>query len=62
MRYELWHSTSESCYTFFPETQRPTDLPTDATLLWTTEADTWEEAQRQKQEFLGWEPYVPMDD
>lgn len=60
MRYELWHSESEGCHTFFPSNQRPDDLPEDARLVWTVEASSWEAAQTAKYEFLGWEPYRPM--
>lgn len=60
MRYELWHSESEGCHTFFPSNQRPDDLEPDARLIWTVEAATWEEAQAAKHQFLGWEPYRPM--
>jgi hypothetical protein len=62
MRYELWHSTSEGCFTFFPEHQRPPDLPADARHIWFIEAATWEEAQTAKHQFLGWEPYRPISD
>jgi hypothetical protein len=61
MRYELWHSASEGCHTFFPATQRPADLTADARLIWAVEAATWEEAQAAKHVFLGLEPYRPMD-
>lgn len=62
MHYELWHSASDGCHTFFPANQIPGDLPDDARLIWTVEADTWEAAQAAKHDFLGWEPYRPMDD
>ncbi len=61
MRYELWHSASEGSHTFFPADQRPADLAADARLTWAVDAATWEEAQAAKHEFLGWEPYRPMD-
>lgn len=60
-RYELWHSESEGCHTFFPANQRPADLTADARLIWTVEADTWENAQTAKHEFLGLEAYQPME-
>ena len=31
-----------------------------AVLIWTVEADSWEEAQTMRHEFLGWKPYKPM--
>ena len=61
MRYELWHSASEGCHTFFPANQCPADLGADARLIWTVEAATWEEAQTAKHAFLGIEPYRPME-
>lgn len=62
MRYELWHSASEGCYTFFPANQRPDDLEDDACFVWSVEAANWDEAQTAKHQFLGWEPYLPMPD
>ena len=29
-------------------------------LLWTIEADTWEEAMQKYHTFQGWEPYKPI--
>lgn len=60
MLYELWHSESDGCYTFFPAEQPPGDLPDDARLVWTVEASSWEAAQAAKHDFLGWEPYRPI--
>lgn len=63
MTYELWHSQTAGCHTFFPSGSAAAEqLEPDAVLIWSTEAESWEDAQRQKHEFLGWEPYVPMDD
>jgi hypothetical protein len=61
MRYELRHSASEGCHTFFLANQRPPDLTSDARFIWAVEAATWEEAQTAKHEFLGLEPYRPME-
>ncbi len=64
MKYELWHSATENAFTFFPSESSPTQgaLEPDARQLWTVEAATWNEAQAKKHEFLGWEPYIPMED
>ncbi|HRX55658.1 MAG TPA: hypothetical protein P5016_14170 [Verrucomicrobiales bacterium] len=62
MRYELWHSSSDGCHTFFPANQHPGDLPEDARCIWTVEASSWEAANAAKHDFLGWEPYRPMPD
>ena len=62
-KYELWHSNKECSYTMIPAGYRAgAMLEDDAVLQETFEAPTWEDAQRQKHEFLGWEPYVPFDD
>jgi hypothetical protein len=62
MKYELWQSDSESSYSFFASGDKANAdmLPIDARLIWTVEADSWEEACRRQHEFLGWEPYKPM--
>ena len=62
MRYELWHSESDGCHTFFPTDQKPGDLPEDARLVWSVGAETWEAAQAAKHDHLGWEPYLPMSE
>jgi hypothetical protein len=56
--YELWQS-EDGEYDFFPQTNAKARqlLPTNARLLCMIEALSWEEAQRKKHEFLGWEPY-----
>lgn len=61
MRYELWQD--KGGYTFFPENNNTARnlLLADAELIWTVEADSFEEAQTKKHEYLGWEPYQPMD-
>ena len=61
MKYELWRSDSESSYTFIAagHAEQAGGLPSDAILIWTVEANTWEDARRQQHEFLGWEPYEP---
>ncbi|MEM7234015.1 MAG: hypothetical protein AAF517_17690 [Planctomycetota bacterium] len=63
MAYELWWSEEEPSYSFFPESNESARglHPIDAQLVRTFEARSWEDACRQKHEFLGWEPYRPMD-
>lgn len=62
MKYELWQSKGDSSLTMLPENYRwkKAILEDDAALLKVFEAPTWEDAQRQKHEFLGWEPYKPF--
>jgi hypothetical protein len=61
MKYELWKSGNS--YSFFPENDTTLRglLDADAKRLTVIEAETWEDAQRLKHEFLGWEPYKPME-
>jgi len=58
-KYELWKEGNG--YSFFPSDNMSARklLQPDATLVWTVEARSWEEAQRLKHEFLGIEPYKP---
>jgi len=35
-------------------------LEDDAKLVWSVEAESWDEAQTKKHEYLGWEPYKPI--
>ena len=58
--YELWQS-EDGEYDFFLQTNAKARqlLPPNARLLCMIEALSWEEAQRKKHEFLGWEPYKP---
>lgn len=66
--YELWYSepdqfsSAKQFYFFVANTEDACkDLPQNAKLLWTVTASSWEEAQAKKHEYLGWEPYKPMD-
>lgn len=64
MQFQLWHSPSANAFTFVPAEPPPalSLIEDDARLMWTVEADSWDEAQAKKHEFLGWEPYVPIDE
>jgi hypothetical protein len=49
--YELWREL-DGTYSFLPregDATRP-----DADLVWTVEADTWEEAVAAQRQYLGW--------
>ena len=61
MKYELWKESNS--YSFFPtdNVSMRALLGSQAVLLWTVEAESWNEAQSKKHEFLGWEPYRPME-
>ena len=65
MKWELWHSESESSYAMIPlsntdeETLARRSLEPDAKVVFTVEAETWDEAAQARNEFLGWGPYIP---
>lgn len=49
--YELWREL-DGTYSFLP---REGDAPRDhADLVWTVEAETWEEAVTAQRQYLGW--------
>lgn len=61
-QYELWQEGDD--YSFFPvdnDSAREALSP-DAKLIWTVEADGWEEACKKRNEFLGWDEYRPLQD
>lgn len=60
MNYELWKELDG--YSFFPEDNSIARslLAPGAVLVWTVDANDWNEAQSKKHEFLGWEPYKPI--
>lgn len=64
MKYVLYQSESDSSFSFFLEGDDRSigALAADARLIWSVEAASWEEACELKHEFLGWEPYKPMDE
>ncbi|MDT5159145.1 MAG: hypothetical protein QOH51_3502 [Acidobacteriota bacterium] len=69
MRYELWQDEEEGravALTFFPVDEiyelRRRLLEPRAHLIWTVEADTYEDAMRLYHEHMDWEPYRPWAD
>lgn len=62
--YELWHSSTSNSHTFFESghPDRSVVLEPDAVLIWTVTADSYDEAQAKKNEYLGWAPYKPIAD
>jgi hypothetical protein len=64
VKYELWHSPNgrTDIYTLLAAgaPRAAALLEPDATVVWTVEAETWDEACRKQHEFLGWDPYKPM--
>jgi hypothetical protein len=66
MKYELWQAEDEDVvsYSFFAEGNEIARrfLESNAKLIWIVETDSWDEACSRKHEFLGWEPYIPMEE
>ena len=64
MKYELWHSKHGDCDVHSLMAQDALDkqvtLEPNAVVIWTVDAASWDEARRKQHEFLGWEPYKPM--
>ena len=63
MRYELWYSASTSSYALLYEGDTSSDhvKEPDAKVVWTVEADTYEEALQKRNDFLGWGEYKSDD-
>jgi hypothetical protein len=59
-RFELWKEPDG--FSFFPSDNDSARaaLEPDAKLIWTVEAESWEEASKRKNEYLGWEEYRPL--
>ena len=60
--YELWQH--ESDYSFFPASNATAreQLPAGASMIWSVETASWNEACAKRNEYLGWGPYEPLDD
>ena len=60
-RYELWRSEDGLRDSFFEAgTGDETNyqlLDSDARLIWTCEADSWDEAQQKRYDFMDWGTY-----
>lgn len=61
MIYELWKDKTDSSYSFFPETNTKARsfAEKDSVLVWTVEADSWEEACKIQYKYLAWGAYKP---
>jgi hypothetical protein len=67
MRYELWRHEDEAISLSFFAVDENYDLQRrllepGAEFIWAVEAETYNEAMARYHEFMGWEPYKPMDD
>lgn len=62
-KYDLWFSPSENSYAFSESSvHHDMGLEEDAEIIWSVEADSWQEACAKQHEYLGWEPYKPFVD
>ena len=63
-RFELWYSAATNSYSFIGEGRADRELVTepDAVLVWVVDAPTELEAMRRRNEYLGLEPYNPMQE
>jgi hypothetical protein len=62
-RWELWAADSGHDLSFFPvgnESARRLLRP-DANLVWTVEADSYDDAMTKYYEHMGWAPYRPTN-
>lgn len=59
MKYELWHSETDRTYMLLFEGDTGSDRSKepDAKVVWTVEADTYEEALQKRNDYLGWGEY-----
>jgi len=56
MKYELWHSESASSYMLLYEGDTASDhvKDPDSRVIWSCEAETYEEALHKRNDYLGW--------
>lgn len=64
-RWELWetiHSDGTQQLSFFPEWNDNSrqSLDASARLIWTVEAENYDDAMQKHNDFLGWGPYKPI--
>ncbi len=59
MLHQAWSDGS-----FFPVSNRSatTQVEPGATLIWSVDAASWNEAMTLYHQWRGWKPYVPLDD
>ena len=69
MIYELWYSASDNSYSYFARAADYAEhldkllaASPDAELRWSFHAKSHFEAMRARNDFLGFEPYVPEPD
>ena len=70
MKYELWANKDKSNLTFFgvehpnyqQNLQMLKDEDDDFELIWTTEAETYNEAMQKYYDFMDWGKYKPFDE
>lgn len=61
MKFSAWSNEDGSVITMLPGTDPPLESASyDIHLLYTIEADTWEDAMKLHHEYQGWNAYKPM--
>lgn len=60
MIYTAW-GTAGVAYIMVPGEGKAVGAEPEDEVVWSTEAESWEEACVRYHEFQGWEPYVPME-
>lgn len=58
-RFELWKVGSGHAFFEFSNEAARKLLPPNATLVWSVEATSWEDARARMHRYLGWQPYKP---
>lgn len=64
MKIQIYHSPTDNTFTVYTE-DTPKDkmiLEVDAVLIKEIYGADWNDCMSQYHEFMGWEPYRPMDD
>lgn len=60
-KYELWEDEDGSLEFFASDNDAVRQgLSEVAKCIWEVEADSYNEAMAKRNEYLGWEPYVPI--
>jgi hypothetical protein len=67
MKYELWGTPDKTSLLFtgadeIENCKRQNMIEPDAELIWTVDADSYDEAMTLYYEYMGWGIYKPMDD
>lgn len=64
MKIQIYYSSTDHTFTVYPQ-DTPKDkmiLEIDAVLIKEIYGTDWNDCMKQYHEFMGWEPYVPMEE